>query len=100
MAAKPEASSISSKSDDTSSTGSISALSESTGGSSSNNNNYTQLKRLKGNPRWNQAHKPVPTTIHEIFKGVNESLKGKVFVVGPKYSSRYDDALIALIGYL
>ena len=100
MATKPEASSISSKSDGTSSTGSMSALTGSTGGSSSNNNNYTQLKRLKGNPRWNQAQKPVPTTIHETFKEVNESLKGKVFVVGPNQASRYDDALKALIGYL
>ena len=78
----------------------MSALTGSTGGSSSNNNNYTQLKKLKGNPRWNQAQKPVPTTIHETFKGVNEFLKGKVFIVGPNQASRYDDALKALLGYL
>ena len=58
------------------------------------------MKRLKENPRWNQAQKPVPTTIHKTFRGVNESLKEKVFVVGPNQASRYDDALKALIGYL
>ena len=36
----------------------------------------------------------------ETFKGVNEALKGKIFIIGPDQASRYDDVLKSLIGYL
>ena len=87
------------KSDATSSTGSMSAL---TGSPVSTNScqpqRSTRNRKLRG---WQQPQKtPAPAVSRETFKGVNEAIKGKFFTIGPDQVSRYDDALKALIGYL
>ena len=57
-------------------------------------------KRTKPRSRWSQHQKPSAITQTEIFKGVNEKLEGKVFIIGPDQASRYDDTLKALLGYI
>lgn len=84
------------KNEGTSSTGSISTL---TGGSPS-----SLSSRKPKKARWTQLQKTAATAHnnnnYETFKGVNESLKGKVFIIGPDQASRYDDVMKALLGYV
>ena len=60
----------------------------------------TPNKRTKSRSRWSQHQKPSAITQTKIFKGVNEKLEGKVFIIGPDQASRYDDTLKALLGYI
>jgi len=92
---KIESFGVSTKSNDTASTGSISAL---TGSLSSSSGNVRRNKPKRS--RWNQPHKPPVSASRETFKGVIDKLSGKVFTVGLDQAARYDDTLKALIGYL